>query len=670
MAYVGLNPKFNTVRYVPQSADPTNPTEGQVFRSDGTVRAKGLWEYRDGSWKSVGTGTGSPDTICLVDADNYGSTSAFATGDGTITAGAELPGGTLQGTFSLQTGSVVEGVNSWRYIQAAGSLDSYIFSDVQTIDPAFRGKDVGVNIIAKYDGSDNDILFIVWDETNNQILTQTDFYVKYSTTFKNYQTVFTIPSTCTQVRIGLQVKVLNSGKQLDWDMMSIFDRPFVMANINDNHNIVLKGASNTGSGYMQFTTLVREKGSGILLNELTSSNRKITALRKCTGVATSSFNTNPNTGNIKIEHYNSSNTLLFEAWGGENDTGSFGISTYAFTMEVGDYLKSYCSSASHGTFGDGETFSISADAQVESVITPSKVMDPVTYTRTTAQSIPTGTDTIVDFATSVSDYESHVTTGASWKFTAKRSGWYTTDGHLTWGATSFSAGVTVTVKLHKNGVETYTKTEIIPAAKQYFQFDLDFASVYLNAGDYLDIRVSQNTGSSQSLLAAGAYNVIQIKMEGSYPLVATPVDRVCYLKDVQTSGTNGGTFTAGSDQTRVLNTIEGDTSFCSLLSNQFTVSPGTYDYDFEAPAYIVGKHRALLYNVTGASVTMYGSAEHTLVASAVVTKSRVRGRVTVTSQTTFELRHRCENTAATVGLGVNSGYGSEVYAQGSIKKIK
>src|SRR5690606_21247003 len=52
--------------------------------------------------------------------------------------------------------------------------------------------------------------------------------------------------------------------------------------------------------------------------------------------------------------------------------------------------------------------------------------------------------------------------------------------------------------------------------------------------------------------------------------------RVAYLKDVKPSGTAGGTFTSGSWQTRDLNTIEGDSSFVSLASNQFTLQPGTY----------------------------------------------------------------------------------------------
>lgn len=53
MSFIGSNPKFNTSTFTPQSADPSNPTEGMVFYADGTSRAEGLWQYTDATWVAL-----------------------------------------------------------------------------------------------------------------------------------------------------------------------------------------------------------------------------------------------------------------------------------------------------------------------------------------------------------------------------------------------------------------------------------------------------------------------------------------------------------------------------------------------------------------------------------------------------------------------------------------
>lgn len=50
MSFIGQNPKWKTGGFKPQSTDPANPQEGDVFRSDGTTRRKGLLEYNGSAW--------------------------------------------------------------------------------------------------------------------------------------------------------------------------------------------------------------------------------------------------------------------------------------------------------------------------------------------------------------------------------------------------------------------------------------------------------------------------------------------------------------------------------------------------------------------------------------------------------------------------------------------
>jgi len=76
MAYIGKNPRATTWVYTPQSATPSNPVEGMVFRSDGTALSEGLHEYRGGTWIALTTAseanirmvvTGTLDTFEIID---------------------------------------------------------------------------------------------------------------------------------------------------------------------------------------------------------------------------------------------------------------------------------------------------------------------------------------------------------------------------------------------------------------------------------------------------------------------------------------------------------------------------------------------------------------------------------------------------------------------------
>lgn len=53
MSFTGKSPSLARTRYVPQSASPANPRNGDFYYSDGTVRAAGLWVYFAGAWTSV-----------------------------------------------------------------------------------------------------------------------------------------------------------------------------------------------------------------------------------------------------------------------------------------------------------------------------------------------------------------------------------------------------------------------------------------------------------------------------------------------------------------------------------------------------------------------------------------------------------------------------------------
>jgi hypothetical protein len=143
------------------------------------------------------------------------------------------------------------------------------------------------------------------------------------------------------------------------------------------------------------------------------------------------------------------------------------------------------------------------------------------------------------------------------------------------------------------------------------------------------------------------------------------------LRDEKTSGTAGGTFTAGAWQTRTLNTEVTDAGgHCTLASNEFTLAAGTYELYAHAPASVVGAHQARLYNVTDAAVVTggEGSNEYEGVGTA-STRSVISVRFTLASSKALRIEHRGAVTKTTTGFGAACSFGTEIYTVVVIHKV-
>lgn len=150
--------------------------------------------------------------------------------------------------------------------------------------------------------------------------------------------------------------------------------------------------------------------------------------------------------------------------------------------------------------------------------------------------------------------------------------------------------------------------------------------------------------------------------------------RTVQVRDEKSNGTDGGTFTSGSDQTRDLNTVNdpNDWGFASVASNQVTLTPGVYALRWSAPAYQVNGHKSHLYDITNSSAVSggEGTSENCDNTGQVQTSSLGSVVVSISIPTTYEVRHRCDTTRSTDGFGINSGYGIvEVYTTLEITKL-
>lgn len=164
-------------------------------------------------------------------------------------------------------------------------------------------------------------------------------------------------------------------------------------------------------------------------------------------------------------------------------------------------------------------------------------------------------------------------------------------------------------------------------------------------------------------------NITLAKLDPS--VTAMFSNQIVHIKEVQPSGTRGGTFTSGSYQTRVLNTLENTPGYAwvSLASNQFTLQPGTYDIQAFAPATTVEQNKAILRNITASTTDIVGSAGWNIGVD-VMSGSTITGSVTISVPTTYEIQHRCVSTDASNGFGEACSFGdSEVYTTVRIQKV-
>lgn len=135
-------------------------------------------------------------------------------------------------------------------------------------------------------------------------------------------------------------------------------------------------------------------------------------------------------------------------------------------------------------------------------------------------------------------------------------------------------------------------------------------------------------------------------------------------REEQTSGTAGGTFTAGSWIDRTINTLEQDAASITLSSNRLTLPAGKWLLRWAAPAYNVNTHQSrIIINDAGSPEYHYGRSSISSSSLAVQMDSQGVALVDQSSSFTVKVQHRCQITEATNGLGVAHGWGDEVYSE-------
>lgn len=176
-------------------------------------------------------------------------------------------------------------------------------------------------------------------------------------------------------------------------------------------------------------------------------------------------------------------------------------------LNAGDYIqiKQNANQAGVTTLGSYPNCNWVA---IERISGPSQIAASETvaasYKVSTNTQAITNSQTIVNFDTSIYDTHGAVTTGASWKFTAPVAGFYTIKTAFQTSA-FISSGVNnaTLMTLYKNGTAFRVVAIVYSMSTSTCRkAGLGGCDIYLNAGDYIDIR-SLNTGNEASVTMDG-----------------------------------------------------------------------------------------------------------------------------------------------------------------------
>jgi len=146
---------------------------------------------------------------------------------------------------------------------------------------------------------------------------------------------------------------------------------------------------------------------------------------------------------------------------------------------------------------------------------------------------------------------------------------------------------------------------------------------------------------------------------------------IAIFNETQSSGTQGGAYTASAYVKRTLNTtVLNNISGCSISTSVITLAAGTYQVLAHCPAYKTTQTRSRLYDTTNTTTVVQSPNQIADNGNQGFTLSTVSGVFTLAGSTNLELQMRGNSSQATNGLGAALSTGEdEIYSQIMIVRI-
>lgn len=652
-----------------------------------------------------GTGSGSLDTILQLTATEQ--LTDWSTGNNATVLG----GGVLAGSFVKDTVTPLHGAESYQYTQAAGSLNDYFMSKVLPVDIRFRATQAFLSFPFKYDGNTGDIQIVIYDVTNATVLTTLSNSV--IGTNGATQTVIAsalLPLTCANIRVGFQVKVLNSGKVFAFDDVQLSTQVYGNAQLNNETDWVsyIPTSPNGSFGTISVNTNEfqwKRNGSDLLIRgkfvvgSSTATEARISLPTGLVSADTSKIPTLQKAGdftrNVAVAPIGSvliepsvaymtfsnpviSGTTTFDQQAKQNgSTISASANTFTLTARVPIQGWSAGSNAVvtpvQQISSDTIPFAFKATAIVDA--DPIGTFNTYTYaagsnTPTIAASAPTQTTSSMNLngvqvfaraynATSTTASPARVDIVIGKGLKSKQVQAFLNTGKI--------QELSIDVRPLSTSFTTQSGTEV--------GYEPTTGILTLNAAiDPSAVSTARQVGQSPTTGSAGASGYFVFNASTAPSIAALPIlqPRIATLSDVKANGTNGGSASGATTQTRVLNTLVDPTGIVmSLASNQFILPAGTYYVDAKAPAVAVNANKLRLRNITDSSTSILGMSCSATSTSVTGTHAVLAGEITIATTKTFELQHYTESARGVDGFGDATSNGDvESYSIVKIMKIR
>lgn len=573
-------------------------TNGQlVFATDQKV----MYQVVDNALTPVGAGGGGLD-VFLTETFEVTNATDLTTGKGIFDSG-----GTLGGALADETASPISSDASLKYTTnatPASSDNDYFYLPAHTLDDKQKGNDVGITFFYTWDGSNDLVEVVIWDDTNNTKLNSSLDTLKTADNPTRFSTAVYIPTSCNAIKVGFQhTGVSEASKVLVVDDIELSTNPFVYKNLVemtdwvDSGGIIVDGS--TTSPTKGTTTIDSMKwrrvgdsmevvityhqtsggsnGSGEYLFSIPSGytvdSSKISASQ---GVG-DSLGTILGNGRVsnKTDHSATSSDAEIVYAGGNNvkfHVDSAATTTYAFSS---------ANFAFTGVINFSAKFTIPIEgwsSSSEHVVTPAKALNgSAKYTThggygSTNTRIPymsTETENTIPPSLGVIDYN-NTTDGFS--FTANERLEVTARFRGYSSAATHQYGITLNSNQLTTSVYSITPTHVkgydIPAsANQIASVDTTF---FMEPGDILRPHTDGVSISNATL-------EIDVKKMDATFLAAVPVQKVSI---VNIHATDYTAFIAStvSYKTHSLLSFDYSDGFASLNSNQLTIGAGKYEF--------------------------------------------------------------------------------------------
>lgn len=496
-------------------------TSGQALKTDGAGTL---------SWGNASGGSGAQNYIENPDAE-VDTTGYAVYADAAGTSPVNGTGGSGNITWTRSTSSPLRSTASFLLTKDAvnrqGQGVSYDFS-VDTADQAkvmqisFDYRVSSGTFVAGSSSASSDVTVWIYDVTNSVLIQPSSFKLlsNSSTISDKFNATFQTASNSTSYRLIFHVGSTSaSAYTLKLDQISVSPSTYVYGTpITDwSTDWTPTGSWSTNTTY---TGKWRRVGT----------NMEIVAKVTCTGAPTATTLYVYLPGSHVIDtNVTPVATMVGQVYtedaGTQGYTGSVFVNT-STQLSPNSYLASGTytnpagiTQATPFTFGNTDFVLITASVPIlgwsSSVQTSDQTDTRVVaarYTTNAAQSISNASNTIIDFEDKDFDTHNATTIGASWRYTAQVPGIYSASASITSTSTgNFSGTDYIELKLYKNG-SFYSSKYLSNFTGSSVQIALSHSDeINLVAGDYIDFRVYQTSGSSLPLDSSAGYNFVSVK---------------------------------------------------------------------------------------------------------------------------------------------------------------